>query len=178
MKVVTRLFPKSANKVACKEYAEELFQKAKLIPPPEGELLAHIVAGTYCILEEVVAPSENKYSIIGQRLAPFERPVVAALYSATIWTLIAFAISEHKESEEDWVVACSSLVGELEIGSDFREHIWGGLDIGAFPSAVIALHSRYREILNFGGGMDGRFVLLQVKLLAAYQTISEGYNTP
>jgi hypothetical protein len=173
MKTFAKVFPRSANKLACQLKAAEFVKQAKLVPPPEGELLGIFVMCACCILEQVVAPSERKRRIIAKDLALLEPPVIAALYSATLWTLVAMVISQEKETEGDWIVACSALAGELEWSSAFKEGIWGGLEVGAFPA--LALHSRYKEILQCDDGVDGGFILLQIQLLAAYRTAIQDY---
>jgi len=176
MKILAKIFPRSANKVACQEYGAALYQKAKLVPPPEGELLALIVTGAALILEQLVDPTDKKRWIVWQELAPLSTTVISELHFATIWTLVALFISQERESEEDLIVACSSLVGELEMGSEFQKRIWDGFADGALPSVATALHSRYREILCSRDGVDGGFIMLILELTAAYSTISRAYN--
>lgn len=175
VRLLARFFPRLANKAACQNFSAHLYLKAKEIAPPEGEYIKLTLAGACCVLEEIVAPSDRSLRVISKDVELLRQDQIAELFHATVWTLVAMFLSQHRESEDNWIMLCGEVVGALDSESDFPEKIWPGLETGAFPSVAIALHSRYKEILDCSGLQDAGFILLQIKLLAAFTSITREY---
>lgn len=162
---------RASNRAACQQHAARLFSGARSLPPPESEELAAAVMASCCVLEEVVARSSDSVPIVAWHGERLSEQTIAALFHATLWALIALRMSERREDDEDLIIACTHLVGELAIDADFEEDISRVIHAGGANFLALKLHARYLDILGCRKDGDPGFIPLLPLLIAAYRQV-------
>ena len=133
-----------------------------------SRILAAFATASCLLLEEVFAPKDERFRIIKDPVGVLSEPKIHLLLHATIWALVSMHISKLRENEEDWMVACTHVVGALSESGEFEEHAMRVMTACDVPYLAMKLHARYRAILKRERGVDGGFVPLILILTAAY----------